>query len=78
VVDRNIVTTGHRHYISGMANKHIGSSMDDFLREEGVLEEFHARAIREVCRYLATAKAKPPAKSAGASASGAQVGFEKR
>jgi len=34
-----------------MANKHIGSSFDDFLREEGVLEEFQARAIKEVIAW---------------------------
>ncbi len=32
-------------------NKHIGSSIDDFLREEGVLEEFQARAIKEVIAW---------------------------
>jgi len=29
-------------------NKHIGSTLDDFLNEEGVLEAFQARAIKEV------------------------------
>lgn len=29
-------------------NKHIGSSLDDFLKEEGCLEEFTAAAIKEV------------------------------
>jgi antitoxin HicB len=28
-------------------NRHIGSSLDDFLREEGVLEESRAIAIKE-------------------------------
>jgi hypothetical protein len=27
-------------------NKHIGSSFDSFLQEEGVLEETHARALK--------------------------------
>ena len=32
-------------------NKHRGSSLDDFLSEEGVLEEFQARAIKEVVAW---------------------------
>lgn len=27
-------------------NKHIGSSFDSFLKEEGILEETHARALK--------------------------------
>jgi plasmid maintenance system antidote protein VapI len=34
-----------------MANKHIGSGIDDLLREEGVLEEFQARAVKEVIAW---------------------------
>ena len=34
-----------------MANKHIGSSVDEFLREEGVLEEFQAQAVKEVIAW---------------------------
>jgi antitoxin HicB len=29
-------------------NKHVGSSLEDFLTEEGVLEEIRATAIKEV------------------------------
>jgi len=36
---------------SKKANKHIGSSVDDFLREEGKLEEFQAKAIKEVIAW---------------------------
>jgi DNA-binding Xre family transcriptional regulator len=32
-------------------NPHIGSSLDDFLREEGVLEEMQAVAIKEVIAW---------------------------
>jgi predicted XRE-type DNA-binding protein len=32
-------------------NKHIGSTLDDFLQEEGVLEAFEARAIKEVVAW---------------------------
>jgi antitoxin HicB len=32
-------------------NRHHGSSIDDFLREEGVLEEFQAVAIKEVIAW---------------------------
>ena len=32
-------------------NKHAGSSIDDFLREEGVFEEFQAIAIKEVIAW---------------------------
>ncbi len=34
-----------------MANRHIGSGIDDFLKEEGVLEEFQAKAIKEVIAW---------------------------
>lgn len=34
-----------------MANKHMGSSIDEFLKEEGVLEEFQARTIKEVIAW---------------------------
>jgi predicted XRE-type DNA-binding protein len=34
-----------------MAEDHIGSGIDDFLREEGVLEEFQARAIKEAIAW---------------------------
>lgn len=34
-----------------MANKHMGSSLDDFLKGEGVLEEFQAVAIKEVIAW---------------------------
>jgi len=32
-------------------NRHMGSRIDDFLAEEGVLEEFQARAIKEVIAW---------------------------
>lgn len=32
-------------------NKHAGSGIDDFLKEEGVLEEFQARAVKEVIAW---------------------------
>lgn len=35
-------------------NKHRGSGIDDFLKEEGVLEEFQARAIKEVIAWQLT------------------------
>ncbi|HEY2706863.1 MAG TPA: hypothetical protein VGI95_02310 [Caulobacteraceae bacterium] len=31
--------------------KHVGSGIDDFLKEEGVLEEFQAKAIKEVIAW---------------------------
>lgn len=35
-------------------SKHIGSSLDDFLKEEGVYEETEARAIKEVVVWQLT------------------------
>jgi antitoxin HicB len=32
-------------------NKHVGSSLDDFLKEEGVLEETRAIAIKEAVAW---------------------------
>ena len=34
-----------------MENRHVGSGIDDFLQEEGVLEEFQAKAIKEVIAW---------------------------
>ena len=32
-------------------NKHIGSSLDDFLKEEGILEETRAAALKETLAW---------------------------
>lgn len=32
-------------------NKYMGSGIDDFLKEEGVLEEFQAQAVKEVIAW---------------------------
>jgi antitoxin HicB len=34
-----------------MANKHEGSTLDAFLEEEGVREEFEAKAVKEVIAW---------------------------
>jgi len=34
-----------------MSRKHMGSSADDFLRQEGVFEEAQAQAIKEVVAW---------------------------
>jgi antitoxin HicB len=34
-----------------MKNKHLGSSFDDFLKEEGILDEAHAHAIKRVLAW---------------------------
>lgn len=34
-----------------MSSGHVGSGIEDLLREEGVLEEFQARAIKEVIAW---------------------------
>ena len=34
-----------------MKNKHIGTNFDDFLTEEGILEEAQAAAIKKVIAY---------------------------
>jgi len=34
-----------------MTNKHMGSGIDDLLKEDGVLEEFQARAVKEVIAW---------------------------
>ena len=34
-----------------MANEHMGSGLDDLLREEGVLEAFQVKAIKEVIAW---------------------------
>jgi hypothetical protein len=32
-------------------NKHIGSSLEDFLKEEGIFEEAQAQAVKEVVAW---------------------------
>ena len=34
-----------------MSKKHLGSSIDDFLKEEGIFEETQAQAIKEVVAW---------------------------
>jgi hypothetical protein len=34
-----------------MNRKHMGSSVDDFLREEGILEEAQAQAVKEIVAW---------------------------
>ena len=34
-----------------MSKKHMGSSIDDFLKEEGILEEAQVQAIKEVVAW---------------------------
>ena len=34
-----------------MSNKHLGSSIDDFLREEGIFEEAQTQAVKEVVAW---------------------------
>ncbi len=34
-----------------MSKKHMGSSIDDFLKEEGIFEESQAQAVKEVIAW---------------------------
>jgi hypothetical protein len=34
-----------------MSKKHMGSSVDDFLKEEGICEEAQAQAVKEVVAW---------------------------
>ena len=34
-----------------MSKKHIGSSIDDFLKEEGIFEEAQAQAVKQVVAW---------------------------
>ena len=34
-----------------MSKKHMGSSIDDFLKEEGIFEESQAQAVKEVVAW---------------------------
>jgi antitoxin HicB len=36
-----------------MSKKHMGSSIDDFMKEEGVFEEAQTQAIKEVVAWQA-------------------------
>ena len=37
-----------------MSKKHMGSSIDDFLKEEGIFEEAQAQAVKEVVAWQLT------------------------
>ena len=37
-----------------MSKKHMGSSLDDFLKEEGIFEEAQAQAVKEVVAWQLT------------------------
>ena len=37
-----------------MSRKHMGSSIDDFLKEEGIFEEAQAQAVKEVVAWQLT------------------------
>ncbi len=37
--------------VRAMSKKHMGSSIDDFLKEEGVFEEAQAQAVKEVVAW---------------------------
>src|SRR5712692_8143443 len=37
--------------VRAMSKKHMGSSIDDFLREEGIFEEAQAQAVKEVVAW---------------------------
>jgi antitoxin HicB len=41
-----------------MNKKHIGSSIDDFLRQEGIFEEAQAQAVKEVIAWQLAAAMK--------------------
>ena len=34
-----------------MSKRHIGSSLDDFLKDEGIFDEAHAQAVKEVVAW---------------------------
>jgi antitoxin HicB len=34
-----------------MSQKHLGSSIDDFLKDEGIFEEAQAQAVKEVVAW---------------------------
>jgi len=34
-----------------MSKKHMGSSVDDFLKEEGIFEDTQAKAVKEVVAW---------------------------
>jgi hypothetical protein len=36
---------------TAMSKKHMGSSIDDFLKEEGIFEETQAQAVKEVVAW---------------------------
>jgi hypothetical protein len=37
-----------------MGKKHLGSSLDDFLKDEGIFEEAQAQAVKEVVAWQIT------------------------
>ena len=48
-------STGPSYYEMKKRNKHIGSSLEDFLKEEGLLEETRAIAVKEMLAWPSSA-----------------------
>ena len=44
--------------IGAMSKKHMGSGIDDFLKEEGIFEEAQAQAVKEVVAWQLAAAMK--------------------
>jgi hypothetical protein len=42
-----------------MSKKHMGSSVDDFLKEEGIFEEAQAHAVKEVVAWWLGSSPRP-------------------
>ena len=42
---------GDHHIVSKKKNPHIGSTLDEFLKDEGVLEELQTQTIKEVVAW---------------------------
>jgi hypothetical protein len=47
-----------RRGVAAMKNKHIGSSIEDFLKKEGIFKEAQAQAVREVVAWRLVSAAK--------------------
>jgi hypothetical protein len=45
--------------VRAMSRKHMGSSIDDFLKKEGIFDEAQAQAVKEVVAWQLAAQDQP-------------------
>ena len=59
--------------VAAMSKKHMGSSIDDFLKDKGIFDEAQAQAIKEVVAWQLPDAMKKKISKAGLKGAGAEL-----